>query len=75
MNMAFHCVKVRLMAFCKNRTRFLCFFLSRPLMLMKERSRAEFFVRPTSLVSLSVLYVSAIRHALPCIAPVSGGRW
>ena len=52
MNMAFHCVKVRLMAFCKNRTRFLCFFLSRPLMLMKERSRAEFFVRPTSLVSL-----------------------
>ena len=42
MNMAFHCVKVRLIAFCKNRTRFLCFFLSRPLMLMKERSRAEF---------------------------------
>jgi hypothetical protein len=61
-------------AFSKNGTRFLLlrFFLA-PL-LMKETKSGGIFVRPTSSVSWSVLFVLATGLAATCIAPRSGGH-
>ena len=45
--------------------RFLCFFLFSPCVLMKERSRAAFFSRPTSLL-ICGLYLSLFVIGVVC---------